>query len=73
MVFGTSVQQEYHSNGASKKAYLAFVLTLTWSNAPDVSYCNPILFSSKANSGSEQENRLFYRVVTSMLTTWLSR
>ena len=37
---------------------------LAWSNIPDVSYCNPVVFSSKANSGSEQENRSFYKAVT---------
>ena len=29
-----------------------------------MSYCNPVLFSSKANSGGEQENRSFYRAMT---------
>ena len=46
---------------------------LTWIYAPDVSYGNPILFSSEANSGGEQENKLFYQAVTCMLTEWLSQ
>ena len=33
-----------------------------------MSYCNPILFSSKTNSDGEQENRLFYRAVFCTLT-----
>ena len=40
---------------------------LTWSNTPEASYCNPIRFSSKANSGDEQENGSFYKPVTYIL------
>ena len=41
---------------------------LIWSNAPDVSYQNPVIFGSKANSSVEQGNRLFYKAVTCTLT-----
>ena len=46
---------------------------LTWSIVPDVRYCDPIVFSSKANSSDEQENRSFYRAVTYTLTASLTR
>ena len=37
----------------------------------DVSYSNTICFSSKANSGLEQENGSFYKPAICMLTVWL--
>ena len=49
---------------------------VTRSNAPDVGYCNLVLFSSKADSGIGPEKQMFYQAVacTHLLCgTWLLR
>lgn len=49
---------------------------VTRSNAPDVGYCNLVLFSSKADSGIGPEKQMFYQAVActhSLRGTWLLR